>query len=154
ACRSASPAVRGGWSGAMFFSVAMAGRGKNPSASPRRPLPALSAGGDNAPCARGCGAILRDGGTDMTCTRLSLVLGLVGVLAGASFLARETEKAGPRMATAAGKLLGSLDDGQKKKATFDFDDKERTRWFFTPQQTAGKATRKGLPLSEMNDKQK
>jgi hypothetical protein len=90
----------------------------------------------------------------MTFKQLFLVLGLVGVLAGAAFMARETETAGAQMVVAADKLLASLDDEQKKKATFDFDDKERTRWFFTPQQSKGKATRKGLRMSEMNDKQK
>jgi hypothetical protein len=90
----------------------------------------------------------------MTFKQLFLVLGLVGVMAGVGFLARETEKAGPRMTVAAEKLLAGLDDGQKARATFAFDDKERTRWFFTPQQAAGKATRKGLRLAEMNDKQK
>jgi hypothetical protein len=90
----------------------------------------------------------------MTFKQLFLVLGLVGVLAGAAFVAREAEPTGAQMAAAADKLLASLDDGQKKKATFDFDDKERTRWFFTPQQSKGKATRKGLRLSDMNDRQK
>ncbi len=90
----------------------------------------------------------------MTFKRLFLVLGLLGGLAGAAFMAREGEKPGPRMADAAEKFLASLDEGQKKKAVFDFDDKERTRWFFTPQQVKGKATRKGLRLSDMNDKQK
>ena len=92
----------------------------------------------------------------MTFKQLFLVVGLVGLLAGAAFVARETEKSAvPGMTDTAEKLLASLDDGQKKKALFDFDSKERTRWFFTPQQDRDrKATRKGLPLSEMNDRQK
>jgi hypothetical protein len=94
------------------------------------------------------------GGEGMTYKQLFLVVGLVGVLSGAAFLARETEKAAAHMAGSATKLLVSLDENQKKQATFDFDDKERTRWFFTPQQSKGKATRKGLRLADMNDKQK
>ncbi len=90
----------------------------------------------------------------MTFKQLFLVLGLGVGLAGAAFFARETDKPGPRMSAAAEKLLAGLDDGQKKKATFEFDDKERTRWFFTPQQAKGKATRKGLRLADMNDRQK
>src|SRR5262249_41739586 len=64
------------------------------------------------------------------------------------------ENAADRMAGAAEKFLASLTADQKKKAVFDFDDKERTRWFFTPQQKGKKSTRNGLPLSEMTEKQK
>jgi hypothetical protein len=91
----------------------------------------------------------------MTPKQLLLALGLMGLLAGAGFVAREAEGPASRMAGAAEKFLDSLEATQKSKATFAFDDKERTRWFFTPQQDlkARKPLRKGLPLAEMNDKQ-
>src|SRR5262249_5773860 len=91
----------------------------------------------------------------MTPKRLLIALGLMSLLAGAGFVARETEGPGMRMASAAERFLASLEPKQKSKATFDFDDKERTRWFFTPQQTPDRRpSRKGLPLAEMTDKQK
>lgn len=90
----------------------------------------------------------------MTFKRILLSVALTGLLAGAAFVAREAEESGLRMVGAANRLLSSLTEEQKKKATFDFDDKERFRWFFTPQQAMKKPLRKGVPLSEMNDKQK
>jgi hypothetical protein len=90
----------------------------------------------------------------MTLKRLLLVACLMGLLGTAAFVAREAEGPGPKMTGAAEKFLAGLTDAQKKAATFDFDDKERLRYFFTPQQAKGKATRNGLPLAEMNEKQK
>jgi hypothetical protein len=90
----------------------------------------------------------------MTIKRLLLSLSCLALLAGAAFLAKETETAADRMAAAADKFLAGLTADQKKKATFDFDSAERTRWFFTPQQKGKKPTRKGLPLAEMTAKQK
>jgi hypothetical protein len=91
----------------------------------------------------------------MTPKRLFLLAGLLGCLAGAAYVAKEAEGPGLRMAAAAEKFVDSLKEGQKAKARFDFDSKERTRWFFTPQQTADrKATRKGLPLEDMTADQK
>jgi hypothetical protein len=90
----------------------------------------------------------------MTRKQILLAFGLMVVLAGAGFVARETEEPGLRMSRAADKFLASLEPKQKSKATFAFDDKERTRWFFTPQQKDRKALRKGLPLEEMTEKQK
>lgn len=90
----------------------------------------------------------------MTIKRLLLSLGCLGLLAGAAFLAKENESAADRMAAAANQWLASLNADQKKRATFGFDDPERTRWFFTPQQKGGKSTRKGLPLADMTAKQK
>jgi hypothetical protein len=86
--------------------------------------------------------------------RLLLCLVAVAGLAGVAYVAREDDRPAETMASAADKFLASLDDKQKTRATFGFDDKERTRWFFTPQQQDRKATRKGLPLSDMTDKQK
>ena len=93
-------------------------------------------------------------GNAMTVRRLFLAFSLVVLLSGAAILARQLEGAGGRMATAADRFVGSLDADQKKKATFGFDDKERLHWWFTPQQAKRKALRKGLPLSEMTEKQR
>jgi len=91
----------------------------------------------------------------MTPRRLLLSLFVLAALAGTAFLARETEGPGLRMTTSAEKLLASFDDKQKKRATFSFDDKERTNWYFTPQQSKDKKyTRKGLPLEDMNKDQR
>jgi hypothetical protein len=90
----------------------------------------------------------------MFLTRLMLVGLLSTSLAGAAYLAREAETPGQKMTDAASKFLGALDAEQGKRATFAFDDKERFRWFFTPQQKAKKSTRFGLPLEDMTADQK
>jgi hypothetical protein len=60
-----------------------------------------------------------------------------------------------RMADAAAKFLAALDPDARKKATFDFGDKHRLAWFFTPQQDKEKKfTRKGVRLEEMSAAQK
>ncbi|MFO0876110.1 MAG: DUF3500 domain-containing protein [Gemmataceae bacterium] len=90
----------------------------------------------------------------MNLKQLAICTGLMALLGGAAFVAREAEAPGGRMTAAADRFLASLDGPQKKKATFDFDNKERLRWFFTPQQTGRKYTRKGIPLEDMTDKQR
>jgi hypothetical protein len=82
------------------------------------------------------------------------VLLVLSALAGTAFLAREAEGPGLRMASSAEQLLTSLKPDQKARAVFDFDSDERTRWFFTPQQSERKPTRKGLPLEDMTGEQK
>jgi hypothetical protein len=87
--------------------------------------------------------------------RLLLALVATAALFGIAYLGHTAETPGVKMTNAAGKFLDSLKEEQKGKAVFDFDDKERTRWFFTPQQDRNKnATRKGLRLEEMTDDQK
>lgn len=90
----------------------------------------------------------------MKMTRIVVTLMLAVMLAGVASLAKQTEPAGSKMATAAEKLLDSLSPEQKTKATFGFDDKHRVGWFFTPQQMGKKYSRKGLPLEEMNEDQR
>jgi hypothetical protein len=76
-------------------------------------------------------------------------------LVGAAFVTREEEAPGSDMVGAAEKLVASFSAEQKAKAVFAFDDKERTNWNFVPlQDKAGKPTRKGLRLEEMNAEQK
>jgi hypothetical protein len=91
----------------------------------------------------------------MKLSRLLLAIVLTAGLAGVAYVGQQAEPAGPKMIHAAGKFLDTLTPDQKAKATYAFDDKERLRWFFTPQQNKAKAyTRKGLPLEEMTDEQK
>src|SRR6266511_4451949 len=80
------------------------------------------------------------------------VAGVVGVtLVGRS----APETTGGKMKTAADAYLASLTPELKKKTSFDFNDKHRTAWFFTPQQDKEKKfTRKGVRLEEMTVEQK
>jgi hypothetical protein len=81
-----------------------------------------------------------------------VVLAAVG---GVAYMAKEKEPAGGRMADAAQKFLDGLTAEQKAKATFGFDDKERTNWIFIPvQDKERRPGRKGLRLEEMSDDQK
>ncbi len=62
----------------------------------------------------------------------------------------EPKNSAGKMQLAATKLLASLSPELKKKASFDFADAHRTKWFFTPQQNKEKKfTRKGARLEEM-----
>jgi hypothetical protein len=91
----------------------------------------------------------------MKLSRMILVVLVVGVLVGVAYVEQATAPAGTKMATAAEKFVDSLGADQKSKATFTFDDKERTNWYFTPRQDKDrKSTRKGLPLEDMNKDQR
>lgn len=58
------------------------------------------------------------------------------------------DRTGNAMADAAGRFLSALNDEQKGKATFKFDDAERLNWHFIPR------PRKGLPVKEMTPEQR
>jgi hypothetical protein len=91
----------------------------------------------------------------MRLLRVLLSLAVVAGLTGVAYVAQKVESAGTKMTVAAEKFLDTLKDDQKKKATFDFDDKERTNWNFIPlQDKSKKYTRKGLPMEEMTPEQK
>lgn len=91
----------------------------------------------------------------MKLARLLMSLVMVGVLTGVAYVAQLVAPAGDKMSAAAEKLVASLSDQQKAKATFAFDDKERSNWNFVPLQDKNKKpTRKGLPLEEMTAEQK
>jgi hypothetical protein len=80
-----------------------------------------------------------------------LAAGLVGL----AVVGEQKEPVGAQMATAAEKFLATLNDEQKAKATFAFDDKERINWNFVPLQDKDKKpTRKGLRLEQMTAEQK
>ncbi|GIW81854.1 MAG: hypothetical protein KatS3mg105_3661 [Gemmatales bacterium] len=91
----------------------------------------------------------------MKSSRLVWSLASVLLLAGLAYVAQKTLSSGVDMTTAAERFLASLDDAQKKKASFGFDDPERTNWHFIPMQDKmRRPTRKGLGLFEMNPKQR
>jgi len=91
-----------------------------------------------------------------TALRLLLIFAAVSGLATVALVSQEAAAPATRMADAAEKFLASLSDEQKKKLQFDFDDKHRTEWYFTPQQDnkTMTATRKGLRFEELSDEQK
>jgi hypothetical protein len=87
--------------------------------------------------------------------RLGLVLGTFAAVAGAAQIAQHARPPAQQMADAANHLLNLLTPEQAEKAKFRFDDPQRLRWFFTPQQDAQRnPTRKGLSLADMNQAQK
>jgi hypothetical protein len=91
----------------------------------------------------------------MKLRQFSLAILLLGVLVGVAYVGQVAEPAGARMTNAAQAYVEKLTPEQKAKGTFAYDDKERTNWFFTPQQDAQrKPTRKGLPLAEMDEAQR
>ena len=89
----------------------------------------------------------------MKLVRGLLAVAVLGLLAGVAYVSQLAEPAAAKMVRAAEKLVASLTAEQKAKASYDFDDKERTNWYFTPQQKGRKPTRKGLPLEEMTAEQ-
>ena len=86
--------------------------------------------------------------------RLLLAVVLAAGLVGVAYVGQTPEPAGSRMAAAAQKFLDTLKDDQKAKATFAFDDTERTNWHFVPLDQEGVPTRKGLRLEEMTPQQR
>jgi hypothetical protein len=87
---------------------------------------------------------------------LFLVFAAVGGLAAIGLVSQDAAPVGTHMSDAADKFIASLTEDQKKKLFFDFDDKHRVEWFFTPQQnnTTMTATRKGLRFEELSDEQR
>jgi hypothetical protein len=85
---------------------------------------------------------------------MTLALMAMGLAATAtSSLAQET--AGIRMVRAAKDFLATLEPDQKKSASFEFGDKERTNWNFVPlQDKERKPTRKGIRLELLSNQQK
>ena len=105
------------------------------------------------------------GGT-MTLRRLLLAAGVLAVLASAAWWTKQAglstaqaveepgSPVGLKMAAAADKYVGMLNDEQKGKGLFAFDDPERTNWHFVPWQKDKKPLRKGLRFDEMTDAEK
>ena len=88
--------------------------------------------------------------------RMFLLFVAVGGFATVAIVSQEAAPVSTQMADAADKFAASLSDDQKKKLSFDLDDKHRTGWYFTPQQDnkAMTSTRKGLRFEELSDEQK
>src|SRR5947199_23748 len=85
----------------------------------------------------------------------SAILRSVNTTSNASCFSFATPATGGKMKTATDAFLASLSPELKKKASFDFNDKHRAAWFFTPQQDKEKKfTRKGARLEEMTTEQK
>ncbi len=78
--------------------------------------------------------------------KLFLLLALVTLAPAAR--AHDTATACAQMAEFAKAWLGSLNDAQRAKASFKFEDEERENWHFIPRE------RKGLPMKEMTDQQR
>ena len=91
----------------------------------------------------------------MRLIRVIVSLALIATLSGLAVLAQKAETPGIKMTAAAEKLIGSLNDDQKKKALFAYDSEERTNWNFIPLQDKDKkSTRKGVPLEDLSADQK
>lgn len=79
---------------------------------------------------------------------MAVALGVVGLVASAG-VAYQATRPGPAMTSAAQQFLASLSAEQKSKAVMAYDSPQRLDWHFIP-----KASRKGLQIREMDDKQR
>ena len=79
------------------------------------------------------------------------VTGAAGRMEVASAIQSDPPPAATAIATAATTFLDALDAGQRTKATYAFEDEERTRWHWT---TPNNVPRNGLPLREMTEEQR
>ncbi len=87
---------------------------------------------------------------------LSLCLTVVGVgaFAGLAVVARQAPPAAAPMVGAAKEFLAALDAPQKAQAQFDFNDRHREEWYFTPRQENKQTTRKGVRFDKLKASQK
>lgn len=92
----------------------------------------------------------------MTRVRIPVLILTLAAVAGVALVGTSAPEAtGGKMTASANAFLASLTPELKTKARFDFNDKHRTAWFFTPQQDKEKKfTRKGARLEEMTADQK
>ncbi|MDY3558504.1 DUF3500 domain-containing protein [Gemmata sp. JC673] len=92
----------------------------------------------------------------MTRVRIPVLILTLAAVAGVALVGTSAPEAtGGKMTASAHAFLASLTPEFKTKARFDFNDKHRTAWFFTPQQDKEKKfTRKGARLEEMTADQK
>jgi hypothetical protein len=87
--------------------------------------------------------------------RVGFALVALATLVGIAYVGQAVESSGARMTSTAQRLVDSLNDEQRAKAVFSFDDKERTNWHFVPYQTPDKKPmRKGLRLEDMTEAQR
>jgi len=91
----------------------------------------------------------------MKLLRMALAGFFVVTLAGVGYVAQSKPAAGVAMTDAARRFLDRLPPDLRARATFPFDDQERTNWHFVPLQDRDKKpTRKGLRLEEMTAEQR
>jgi hypothetical protein len=87
--------------------------------------------------------------------RLGLSLLALAALVAIAFVSRAVESSGSRMAETAKRLVDSLNEEQRARGVFTFDDAERTNWHFVPLQDRDKKPqRKGLRLEDMTQAQR
>jgi hypothetical protein len=85
----------------------------------------------------------------LTALRFALVAALLAVFTGGVIVA--SQKSAATMAKAANALLDSLSTDQKARLMFAFDDDDRLRWHFIPNEMF---PRKGLMIKDMNEAQR
>jgi Protein of unknown function (DUF3500) len=91
----------------------------------------------------------------MTALRLLTGVLALAVLVGIASAEEKPVSSAPGMAAAAEKFLDSLTPEQRARALFSFNSPERLNWHYVPLQDKERhATRKGLPLEAMNEKQR
>jgi hypothetical protein len=78
----------------------------------------------------------------------SLALATAGIVGLSVWASAFFDTSGSQMATAAGRVIKSLDKDQIARATFPFESPERLNWHFIPRE------RKGLPIKEMTPAQR
>ena len=80
---------------------------------------------------------------------LSVTAGLAAIaVVAATVESNDLSKVNEDMTAAANAFLGGISDAQKAKASFDWRSEERLNWHFIPRE------RKGLPIKEMDEKQR
>src|SRR5215213_8466997 len=85
----------------------------------------------------------------LTALRLAVAVTLIAGFTGITIIASRNSAAA--MQTAAAAFADSLTADQKAKAMFPFENEERERWHFIPNEMF---PRKGLMIKDMNEKQR
>jgi hypothetical protein len=85
----------------------------------------------------------------LTALRVAVAATLIAACTGTVMIA--SQKSAATMQKAATQFLDSLSPDQKARASFPFDDQERLRWHFIPNETF---PRKGLMIKDMNEAQR
>ena len=85
----------------------------------------------------------------LTALRLAVAVTLVTIFTAGAMVA--SQKSAANMAKAAGDLLGALSPEQRARISFAFEDEDRLRWHFIPNEMF---PRKGLMIKDMNESQR
>ena len=84
----------------------------------------------------------------MRAVKSSVAIAALGIIGLAVWAGTNSEQTGEEMTKAAERLMNTLNDGQKAKASFAYDDPERLNWHFIPRE------RKGLTIKDMEPSQR